>query len=60
MRKPYFLIFQDRAGEWRWTLYGANHEPVATSEGYSNGARAALQSAERVRIIAFNATIQYA
>lgn len=33
--KPYFKIFQDRAGEWRWTLYAANHEAVAVSEGYT-------------------------
>ncbi|HSW74867.1 MAG TPA: DUF1508 domain-containing protein [Candidatus Saccharimonadales bacterium] len=35
MRKAYFKIFQDRAGEWRWTLYAANNEAVATSEGYT-------------------------
>lgn len=35
MAKPYFKIFQDRAGQWRWTLYAANHEAVATSEGYT-------------------------
>lgn len=40
MRKAYFKIFQDRAGEWRWTLYAANHEAVATSEGYSRRASA--------------------
>lgn len=35
MAKPYFKIFKDNAGEWRWTLYAANHEPVAVSEGYT-------------------------
>lgn len=35
MRKPYFRIFLDRAGQWRWTLYAANNEPVAVSEGYT-------------------------
>ncbi len=33
--KPYFKIFKDTAGEYRWTLYAANHEPVAVSEGYT-------------------------
>jgi domain of unknown function (DUF1508) len=35
MKKSYFKIFKDSAGEWRWTLYAANHEPVAVSEGYT-------------------------
>lgn len=35
MTKSYFKIFKDNAGEWRWTLYAANHEPVAVSEGYT-------------------------
>lgn len=35
VQKPYFKIFIDSAGQWRWTLYAANHEPVAVSEGYT-------------------------
>lgn len=35
MKKSYFKIFKDSAGEWRWTLYAANHEPVVVSEGYT-------------------------
>ena len=58
-RKPYFYIFLDRAGEWRWTLYGANHEPVATSEGYTTKS-SAERSAYRVREIAHDAVVIYA
>lgn len=31
----YFMTYLDRAGEWRWRLRAANHEPIADSaEGY--------------------------
>ena len=31
----YFQVYLDRAGQWRWRLRAANHEPVADSaEGY--------------------------
>jgi uncharacterized protein YegP (UPF0339 family) len=56
MREPYFYVFQDRASQWRWTLHGANNEPVATSEGYTTKA-SAIRSAERVREIAYTARI---
>jgi len=56
MRNSYFKIFRDRAGEWRWTLYGANHEPVATSEGYTTPS-SAIRSANRVREIAYSAIV---
>lgn len=56
MRYSYFKIFQDRAGEWRWTLYGANHEAVATSEGYTTK-YSAERSAARVKEIAAHAVI---
>ena len=49
-RKAYFKIFQDRAGEWRWTLYAANHEPVATSEGYKQRASAETMASKLWRI----------
>jgi uncharacterized protein YegP (UPF0339 family) len=52
--KPYFKIFQDRAGEWRWTLYAANHEPVATSEGYSRR-ESAVAMANKLWNIAYEA-----
>lgn len=52
--KPYFKIFQDRAGEWRWALYGANHEPVATSEGYTRR-ESAETMANRLWHIAYEA-----
>ncbi|MCA9337124.1 YegP family protein [Candidatus Saccharibacteria bacterium] len=56
MRYSYFKIFQDRAGEWRWTLYGANQEAVATSEGYTTK-YSAERSAARVKEIAAHAVI---
>lgn len=32
----HFYVFKDRRGEYRWTLYAANGEPVADSaEGYT-------------------------
>jgi len=46
-----FLIFPDNAGEYRWTLYAANHERVATSEGYVTK-QGAINSAYAVKRIA--------
>ena len=40
MKKSYFKIFKDSAGEWRWTLYAANHEPVAVSDTRRESAEA--------------------
>jgi uncharacterized protein YegP (UPF0339 family) len=32
-----YEYFQDSAGEWRWTAYASNGEPIArSSEGYVN------------------------
>ncbi len=56
MRNPYFHIFQDRAGEWRWTLIAGNGEAVATSEGYTTK-YSAERSAARVKEIAAYAVI---
>lgn len=56
MRNPYFKIFQDRAGEWRWTLISGNGEPIATSEGYTTR-YSAERSAARVKEIAAIAVI---
>lgn len=56
MRNPYFKIFQDRAGGWRWTLIAGNGEPVATSEGYTTK-YSAERSAARVKEIAAIAVI---
>lgn len=53
----YFKIFLDRAGEWRWTLYAANHEAVATSEGYTTK-WSAQRSAEAVKRIAPSAIVR--
>lgn len=36
-----FVLYKDRANQWRWTLYAANHKKIADSaEGYSNKADA--------------------
>lgn len=50
MAKPYFKIFKDSAGEWRWTLYAANHEPVAVSEGYARRESAETMAVKLWRI----------
>jgi len=35
-RRARFVVYQDRAGEWRWRLLAANNRIVATSgEGYT-------------------------
>ena len=51
-----FEVFQDRSGEWRYTLVSANGEPVAQSEGYTTkadaerGAQAAKVAAEDAEV----------
>ncbi len=33
----YFVLYQDTAKQWRWTLYASNHRKIADSaEGYWN------------------------
>ena len=32
----YYTIYRDSAGEWRWNLKAANHEAIASGEGYVN------------------------
>lgn len=39
-RRPKFRVFRDKAREWRFTLVGANGEPIATSEAYTRKADA--------------------
>lgn len=39
-RKPAFCLFRDKKREWRFTLVGANGEPIATSESYTRKADA--------------------
>ncbi len=35
----YFEVYKDNAGEFRWRLKAANHEPIASSgEGYKSKA----------------------
>lgn len=41
----YVRVKPDAAGEWRWTRYGANHEPLSSStEGYKRHAYALQQA----------------
>lgn len=35
---PYFETYQDERQEWRWRFKAANHEPIASGEGYRNRA----------------------
>ena len=37
---PKFEIFQDAAGEWRWSLKASNGRIVAAGEGYKTRAGA--------------------
>lgn len=33
----YFKLYEDKQGDWRWTLHAANHKKIADSaEGYNN------------------------
>lgn len=40
MRTPKFVVDQDKRGEWRWRLKGANGEIVGSGEGYRTRAGA--------------------
>lgn len=48
--QPFFYVYRDRAGEWRWRLRAAgNHKIIADSaEGYVSR-RNAEEAAERVQ-----------
>lgn len=54
-RKPYFRLYKDHGGQWRWTCYAANGEQLAvSSEGYKRKRDAArgivlVQQAKDVR-----------
>lgn len=50
---PKVEIYRDKAGEYRWRLKAANHQVVASGEGYKTRAGAlrgfaALQRAARI------------
>jgi len=34
----YYTIYKDAQGYWRWNLKAANHEKIASGEGYVNKA----------------------
>jgi len=37
----YFVLYKDKASQWRWTLFASNHAKIADSaEGYWNKADA--------------------
>jgi len=37
LAEPYFKVYKDNAGEWRWTLIAANGRKIGDSgEGYKN------------------------
>jgi uncharacterized protein YegP (UPF0339 family) len=35
-RVPYYELYLDGLGFWRWRFRGANHEIIASGEGYYN------------------------
>jgi uncharacterized protein YegP (UPF0339 family) len=51
-----FVIYQDRALQWRWRLIAGNGEIVASSEAYASRYNA-QRSAQRVKVIAATAVI---
>jgi len=51
-----FVIYKDRAGEYRWRLIAGNNEIVANSEGYILK-QVAIRSAQRVKLWASLARI---
>lgn len=37
MVAPYFYVYKDTAGQWRWRFVASNGEPIANGgEGYKN------------------------
>ena len=34
--EPYYELYKDGLGQWRWRFRGANHEIVASGEAYYN------------------------
>lgn len=53
---PYFGVYRDAAGEYRWRLVAANGEPIAASEGYTSK-QSAIHSAARAREVARDARL---
>jgi uncharacterized protein YegP (UPF0339 family) len=57
-KEPWFDLYQDARGEWRWTLYAANGEKIADSaEGYVER-RKCLHGLGLVRTWAATARVQ--
>lgn len=54
---PEFRPKQDKAGNWRWTLYGDNNEKVATSGEAFDSRSNAVRAAKRVKQLAAEASI---
>lgn len=51
-----FVIYQDRAGNYRWRLIAGNGEKVAASEGYTLK-QSAIRSAYHVKELAAIASV---
>lgn len=48
-----FVLYKDKAGEWRWTLYAANSKKIADgAEGY----KAKADAIHGIRLVAKVAT----
>ena len=57
MRKPRFVIYQDKAGQWRWHLKAANNRIVCQGECHTRR-RDAVRAAETVQELAALARIE--
>ena len=58
MKKPTFIVYQDRAGEWRWRLQHRNGRVIADSgEGYTRK-RDAMRAVDTVLLAIFDADIR--
>ena len=52
-----FVIFRDKAKEWRWRLVGSNGKIVAQSEGYSRRA-GVMKSINSIKRSVANARVE--
>jgi uncharacterized protein YegP (UPF0339 family) len=50
-------VFEDKRGEWRWTIHHANGNKIATGgKGYSTRSNA-IRAARRLKVIAGSAKL---
>lgn len=57
MRQPRYVVFQDKAGQWRWHLKAANGRIVCQGEAHTRR-RDAVRAAETVQELAPLARIE--